>query len=100
MYSTELRDLKKTLSDLKDTLSDIEWTISDAESEIGKCSRQIDNIDLPSIDEIDERYLFKVNNLSDHFKYELLKEVFDKYSLEEVQQILKWEQGKGIQIKL
>lgn len=93
MYSTELRNLKKTLSDLKDTLSD-------TESKIGKCSRQIDNIDLSSIDEIDERYLFKVNNLSDHFKYELLKEVFDKYSLEEVQQILKWEQGKGIQIKL
>jgi len=100
MYSTDLKNLKKSLSDLENSLSDAEFSLSEAESEIIKCRRQIDNADLPSIDEIDENYLFEVKTLSDHFKYQLLKEVFDKYTLEDIQQILNWQQGKGIQIKL
>lgn len=40
--------------------------------------------------------VLKIENLNDHFKAELLKEMFYKLELEEIQKLLNWEQGKGI----
>lgn len=44
-------------------------------------------------------YTLKVESLNDHYKAKLLKEIYDNFTLEEIEKIFEWKQGKGIDYK-
>jgi len=43
---------------------------------------------------------FPINTVYDQMKLNFVQEIWNKYSLEDLQKIFNWEPGKGIQLKL
>lgn len=83
-HNSKIKSLKNSIESIDYDLSNIESYIEEIEDEI----RDLEN-----------DCILKVENLNDEFKAKLVKELYDKLTLEEIQHLLKWEQGKGTKIK-
>jgi uncharacterized protein YlxW (UPF0749 family) len=80
--SSRIRDIEWDLSSIDDEASDLENQICELEAEL-KMYRST-----------------KKNTVYEQMKSKFLKEVSEKFSLEELEQIFQFEPGKGIQLKL
>jgi predicted DNA-binding protein YlxM (UPF0122 family) len=82
--SSRIQDIEWELSSIDDEASDLENQIYELEAELKMYSNTST----------------KRSTVYDEMKAKFLKEVSEKYSLEELEQIFQFEPGKGIQLKL
>jgi len=90
--------INKRISVEFDEYVDVEIDSGDIKEYINDCDdEELEELRdyLSEHDEI-EGEILEVNTLSDMDKYELVKDLYDNYSLEDIQSILNWKQGKGI----
>lgn len=76
----QVGNLKNENGNLEDQLDDLEDQVSDLEYEINEL--------------LDEKKDINVETLEDSFKFELLKKIYEEYSLEQIQKLIGWKPGK------
>ena len=80
---------------LSNRLSNIEWEISQIKGDVEKLEDETQELR----DENNGKEL-PGNTVYDELKTNFLKDVSNRYSLEDLQEIFKFKPGKGIQLKL
>jgi predicted RNase H-like nuclease (RuvC/YqgF family) len=82
---------------LSSKLQDIRWDLYSLEDEISEIERENEEL-LNELDEV--KNTFDVESVYDEMKLKFVKEIWEKYSLEDLEKIFEFEPGKGIQLKL
>lgn len=85
-------------------MSRIRSIIYNLENELGDLENEMENINLEN-EKLKEKIedlkdILIVKSLNDEFKLNLIKDIWYKYSLEELEQIFEFKPGFGIQLKL
>jgi len=96
--SNEIKDLEMLNRNLEDDIEDLEEDNADLKSEIRNYEIDEEIINENIFEKIGIN--FDEITVSDETKLKLLLEVYHKCSLEEVQGLLKWKPGLGIQRKI
>jgi predicted nucleic acid-binding Zn-ribbon protein len=89
--------LKKKISDLEYDISELEYEISELEDELSDCENNYSELEQEN-NELKRRY--RDNSVYGEIKEKFLREISEKFSLEELEEIFQFEPGKGIQLKL
>lgn len=84
------------INDLEDSISDLEYVVNDMKEEAEQKEEEAENMKGEYEDlmyDAESNYTINAPTVYDVIKMELLEEVFDKYSLEELQHILRTAEG-------